>query len=123
MSELDLLEQLLEIEGCLGAALFDSTGKVIKSSSKARINLTTMGALANNLLQNAQKASIEMGTGAGHLVHVEADDGHIVARGITDEKNPLRTKLGLFVVLKTNGNLGLVKLKSASAISAFEKAH
>jgi len=117
------LESLLDIEGCVGVALFDADGAVIDSVSSPGVNLKAMGALANNLLNNAQKASLEMGTGAGQLVHVEGSGGHVMARGITDERNPLRIKLGLVVALKSNGNLGLTKLKSGSVLTAALEAH
>jgi len=123
MSTSNSLEQLRGIEGFLGAALFTPEGKALETTSGGRINLKAIGILANNTLNNAQKASVEMGTGQARMVHIEAETGHILALCLNDGAVPFQTEEGkahihLIVALSPNCNLGLAKIKAASTIRA-----
>lgn len=115
------LEELQKIEGVLGAALFTPKGEVLDTTSGGKLNLKAIGILANNTLNNAQKAAVEMGTGRARLVHVEAENGHILAVCLNDGNSPFRTEEGkahvhLIVALSPSCNLGLAKMRATSLI-------
>lgn len=79
--------------------------------------------MANNVLRNAQKASLDMGTGRGQLVHVEAEHAHIIVRCLNEGNDPLKSESGkahihLVLVLNSESSLGLAKLKVGSAINS-----
>ncbi|MCP4897113.1 MAG: roadblock/LC7 domain-containing protein [bacterium] len=117
------LDRLQDVEGVLGAALFTPEGEVLDSTSGGRINLKAIGILANNTLNNAQKAAVEMGTGRANMVHVEAEAGHILALCLNDGKSPFKTEEGkahlhLIVALSPSCNLGLIKMTAPSVIRA-----
>lgn len=84
-------------------------------------HLKEVGILANNVLLNAQKASIEMGTGRGQQVHVEAERAHILARCLNEGTDPLKSQPGkahihMVLVLKNDASIGLAKLRLGSVI-------
>ena len=84
-------------------------------------HLKEVGVLANNVLLNAQKASIEMGTGRGQQVHVEAERAHILARCLNEGTDPLKSQPGkahihMVLVLKSDASIGLAKLRMSSVI-------
>jgi len=77
--------------------------------------------LANAVLINAQKASLEMGTGRGQQVHIEAEKAHILARCLNEGTDPLRSQPGkahihMVVVLTNDASIGLAKMRMNSAI-------
>ena len=57
-------------------------------------NIREVGALANAVLMNAQKASLDMGAGRGQLVHVEGEKAHILVRCLNEGTDPLRSQPG-----------------------------
>ncbi len=63
-----------------GVGIFTPSGESLAMLAADKINIKGIGVLANNVLLNAQKASIDMGTGRGQLVHVEAERAHIIVR-------------------------------------------
>jgi len=113
------LEAFRDVEGFEGAILLTAEGEVLESVSTGRQNLEVISVLANSLLRTSQKACLEMGTGRGLQIHVEAEMGHILARCFNEGRNPLTTEEGkvhvhLFMVLRTNANLGMAKMRLAS---------
>ncbi len=77
--------------------------------------------LANSVLMNAQKASLDMGTGRGQQVHVEAEKAHFLVRCLNEGTDPLRSMPGkahihLVLVLKSDASIGMAKLKMNSLI-------
>jgi len=92
----DKLKELASIDGFGGAGLFTPTGEAlaIHDGAGSKATLKTVGVLANNVLMNAQKASLEMGTGRGQLVHVEAENAHIIVRCLNEGTDPLKSQPG-----------------------------
>ena len=84
-------------------------------------HLKEVGVLANNVLLNAQKASIEMGTGRGQQVHVEAEKAHVLCRCLNEGTDPIKSQPGkahihMVVVLKSDASIGLAKMRMNSVI-------
>lgn len=119
MSAQDKLKELSAIDGFSGAAVYTPTGEVLAMLAGDVGNLKEVGVLANAVLLNAQKSSIEMGTGRGQQVHVEAEKAHILVRCLNEGNDPIRSQPGkahihLAVVLKSDASIGLAKMRMNS---------
>jgi len=121
MAATDKLKEFAALEGFAGVSIFTPTGEALASLAGDGTHLKEVGVLANNVLLNAQKASIEMGTGRGQQVHVEAEKAHIFARCLNEGTDPLKSQPGkahihLVLVLKNDASIGLAKMRMNSVI-------
>jgi len=122
MAVSDKLKELASVEGVAGIGLFTPTGENLALLAGDIKNLKEIGVLTNNVLLNAQKASLEMGTGRGQLVHIQTESGaQIIARCLNEGNNPTASEPGkahihMVVVLKDDSSIGLAKMKIASVI-------
>ncbi|OQW99949.1 MAG: hypothetical protein BWK74_00985 [Desulfobacteraceae bacterium A6] len=124
MSVDDKLKEFASIEGFVGVGVFTPSGESLCSltGDKAK-NLKDIGILANSVLVNAQKASLEMGTGRGQLVHIEAEYANIIVRCLNEGTDPLRSQPGkahihLMLILNSDAALGLAKMKIGKIIGS-----
>ena len=122
MAAADKLKELAQVDGFAGCGLFTPTGEQLVLLGADGVNLKEIGVLANNVLMNAQKASLEMGTGRGQQVHVEAEDAHILVRCLNEGTDPLKSQPGkahihLVLILKSDASIGMAKLKINSVIN------
>jgi len=116
MSVQDKLSELSSMDGFAGVGVFTPTGEALGMVSSDKLNLKEIGVLANNVLMNAQKASLDMGTGRGQLVHVEAERAHIIVRCLNEGTDPLKSQPGkahihLVLILTNENSIGLAKMK------------
>ncbi len=125
MAVQDKLKEFAAIEGFGGVALYTPTGEALAmlASQNSEIDLKAIGVLANNVLMNAQKASLEMGTGRGQFVHIEAEKAHIFVRCLNEGTDPLKSQPGkahihLVLVLTDDSSIGLAKMKINSIIAS-----
>jgi CheY-like chemotaxis protein/predicted regulator of Ras-like GTPase activity (Roadblock/LC7/MglB family) len=122
MSIQDKLKEFASIDGFLGAGVFTPAGETIGLyAGDSKVNLESIGILANNVLMNAQKASIEMGTGRGQLVHVEAEHAHIIVCCLNEGTDPLKSQPGkahihLVLILGPDASLGLAKMRISAIV-------
>ena len=122
MAVQDKLKEFTGIEGFAGVGLFTPTGETLALlAADTRVNIKDIGILANNVLRNAQKASLDMGAGRGQLVHIEAEQAHIIVRCLNEGNDPLKSEPGkahihLVLVLSSEASIGLAKLKVGSII-------
>lgn len=123
MSIKEKLQELTSLEGFAGVALFTPNGEALTmlSEQSADVNLQQVGVLANNVLMNAQKASLEMGTGRGQLVHIVAQKAHILVRCLNEGSDPIKSEPGkahvhMVLILKDDSSIGLAKMKVESII-------
>jgi len=121
MAVQDKLKELTSIEGFSGAAVFTPTGEALAMLHADAANVKDVGILTNAVLLNAQKASLEMGTGRGQQVHIEAEKAHLLARCLNEGTDPIRSQPGkahfhLVVVLKNDASIGLAKLRINSLV-------
>lgn len=124
MSVQDKLQDFASIEGFAGVGIFTPTGESLGmlESVHGNFNVSQIGVLANNILRNAQKASLDMGTGRGQLVHVEAEEAHIIVRCLNEGTDPLKSEPGkahihLVLVLSSDTSIGMAKMKVSSIIA------
>lgn len=126
MTTMEKLKELQSIEGFSGAAVFTPTGEQLAILEGDAQRLKDVGVLANNVLLNAQKSSLEMGTGRGQQVHVEAEKAHILVRCLNEGTDPLKSQPGkahihLVMVLKSEASIGLAKMRiNAAALKLAE---
>lgn len=123
MSIKEKLQQFSSLEGFAGVGLFTPTGEALTmlAEQTSEVNLQKVGVLANNVLMNAQKASLEMGTGRGQLVHIVAEKAHILVRCLNEGNDPIKSEPGkahihLVLILKDDSSIGLAKMKVNSII-------
>jgi hypothetical protein len=121
MAAQDKLKELTALEGFGGVAVFTPTGESLALLPGDVSNLKEVGVLANAVLLNAQKASLEMGTGRGQQVHVECERAHILARCLNEGTDPTRSQPGkahihMIVALKSDATIGLAKMRINSVI-------
>ncbi len=121
MAAVDKLKELAGIEGFAGAALYTPAGETLAVLQGETQHLKEVGILANNVLLNAQKASLEMGTGRGQQVHVEAEKANIMARCLNEGTDPIKSQPGkahihLVMVLKSDAAIGLAKMRMNATI-------
>lgn len=117
----DKLKELAGLEGFAGVGVFTPTGEQLALVTAGSGFTKEIGILANNVLMNAQKASLEMGTGRGQQVHVEAERAHIIVRCLNEGTDPLKSQPGkahihLVLALTNDSALGLAKMRVNSTI-------
>ena len=124
MAVKEKLQELASLDGFVGVGLFTPTGEslALMAASGDTTQFKDVGVLANNVLLNAQKASLDMGTGRGQLVHVEAENAHFLVRCLNEGSDPLKSQPGkthihMVLVLNDDTSIGMAKLKMAKIIA------
>lgn len=110
------LQPLQQLDGYLASGVFTPAGEALAAHSAGKFNIKDIGVLANNVLVNSQKASLEMGMGVGPLVHVEAERAHILVRCLNEGTDPLKAQPGKahihgVLILSAEHSIGLAKMK------------
>lgn len=108
----DFLETFRQVDGFLGAAVFAADGSPVETLTAGKIDIAAVGALANNALLNAQKATDQMGIGRGNFVVIKAPQGQVVMRCYNEATDFATTAAGkahfhTVVALSADGNVGL----------------
>jgi DNA-binding response OmpR family regulator len=121
MTATEKLKELAALEGFAGAGVFTPTGEPLAVVSAGTGFSKEIGILANNVLMNAQKASLEMGSGRGQQVHVEAEKAHFLVRCLNEGNDPLKSQPGkahihLVLALSGDSQIGFAKMKVNSTI-------
>jgi hypothetical protein len=116
MTAQEKIKELTSIEGFAGVGIFTPSGESLAMLAGDKLNIKDVGVLANNVLLNAQKASLDMGTGRGQLIHVEAERAHIIVRCLNEGTDPLKSQPGkahihIVLVLTSDAAIGLAKMK------------
>ena len=123
MGSQDKLKEFATLPGFVGVGVFTPTGEALALlSSESKDGIKTVGILANNVMINAQKASLEMGTGRGQFVHIEAEKAHIFVRCLNEGTEPLKSMPGkahihLVLILTSDESIGLAKMKIHSLVT------
>jgi CheY-like chemotaxis protein len=111
------LKEFSTLDGFAGVGLFTPAGESLAMlTSDNKLNFNEIGVLANNVLMNAQKASLDMGTGKGEQVHIQAEHAQILVRCLNEGTDPLKSQPGkahihLVLVLKDESSIGMAKMK------------
>ena len=123
MSEMfEVLEKLKVVNGFMAAGAFSPNGEMVAEVNTAGINLGELGALANDVLLKAQKATEMMNVGRGQVVHVEAPKAHVICRCLNEATDFAATATGrahvhmVLLLNKEDGNVALGKMKMETVI-------
>jgi hypothetical protein len=117
-----VLEKIKGIGGFMAVGAFSPNGEIVAEVNTSGIKLGEMGAIANDVLLKAQKATEMMHVGRGQVVHVEAPKAHIICRCLNEATDFAATASGrahvhmVLVLDKEDGNVALGKMKLESII-------
>jgi CheY-like chemotaxis protein/predicted regulator of Ras-like GTPase activity (Roadblock/LC7/MglB family) len=117
----EILEKFKMVDGFQAVGAFSPNGEMVAECNVAGINLAELGALANDVLLKAQKTTEIMNVGRGQMVHVEAPKAHVICRCLNEATDFSATATGrahvhMVLILSTEGNLAMGKMKISSAI-------
>lgn len=123
----DTLAKLADVEGFLAAGVFTPNGEMAAQLNNSGLQLAELGSIANDVLLKAQKATDIMDVGRGQLIHIEAPKAHVLARCFNENTDFSATDAGkahvhMVVILGTDGNLAMAKMKLASIIQEIAPA-
>ncbi len=115
------MEKFTVVSGFLAAGAFSPNGEVVAEVNASGIKLAEIGALANDVLLKAQKATEIMEVGRGQMVHVEAPKAHIFARCLNESDDYSSTDTGkahvhMVIIIKSDGNIAMAKMKLEAII-------
>ena len=121
MGATEKLKELTSIEGFAGAGVYTPAGETLAVVSAGSGFTKEIGVLANNVLMNAQKASLEMGAGRGQQVHVEGEKAQILCRCLNEGTDPLKSQPGkahihMVIALTSDASIGMAKLRMNQVI-------
>jgi len=116
MSSQEKLKELASISGFAGVGVYTPGGETLDLLISDGGFTKDIGVLANNVLMNAQKASLEMGAGRGQFVHVEGEKAHVLARCCNEGTDPLKSQPGkahihVVLALRSDESIGLAKMR------------
>lgn len=117
----EILEKFKMVDGFQAVGAFSPNGEMVAECNVAGTNLAELGALANDVLLKAQKTTEIMNVGRGQMVHVEAPKAHVICRCLNEATDFSATATGrahvhMVLILGTEGNLAMGKMKITSAI-------
>jgi CheY-like chemotaxis protein len=112
----EALDKFKSVEGFQAAGVFSPQGEMVASSNPANIKLDELGALANDVLLKAQKATEIMNVGRGQIVHVEAPKAHVLARCLNEATDFAASAAGrahvhMVLILEKEANVAMAKMK------------
>jgi predicted regulator of Ras-like GTPase activity (Roadblock/LC7/MglB family) len=117
------LARLAEIDGFLGAALFSAEGRLLAKCEPFGLDLKLVATLANTVLVNAQKVSIDMGFGRSQFTYFHTEKAMVLLRCLNEGRNPLRAEPGkchihLVLLVDNPESLGIAKLEISRVIES-----
>lgn len=117
----EVLEKLKDVEGFLAVGIFTPNGEMASQVNNAGIKIAEVGALANDVLLKAQKATGLMDVGRGQTVHVEAPKAHVIAMCLNENADFATTEAGkahlhVILILAKDGNLAMAKIVLGAVI-------
>ena len=117
----EILARLKDVDGFMAVGVFTPNGEMAAEANTSGIKLAEIGALANDVLLKAQKATGMMEVGRGQTVHVEAPKAHVIAMCLNENTDFAQTEAGkahihLVMILTKDGNLAMAKIKLGSVI-------
>ncbi len=105
------------IEGFFSVGVFTPGGELqAKLEAENCEHPGDMGNLVNRLVQNSQKASDMLGTGAGQLLHIEAEQAHIMIRCLPGKPEPRH----LVLILRPGASIGMARLKMGKIVTSLQ---
>jgi len=111
----EILNELKEIKGYLGAGVFTPQGEMLEGTAEiSGIHFEMAGSLIHDTLLDAKKTAKEIGFGNLELLQFYTEMGIIFAVCYNDGKLHFHTIL----VIKTDGNIAMARLKLKKVVDA-----
>lgn len=112
----DVLKKLQDISGFMAAGVFTPDGEMIAGVANAGVSIAEIGALANDVLLKAQKATDIMNVGRGNFVTINAPRAVLLVRCLNENTDfqasePGRAHIHCAVLLEADGNVGMAKMQ------------
>lgn len=112
----DVLKKLQDISGFMAAGVFTPDGEMIAGIANAGVSIAEIGALANDVLLKAQKATDIMNVGRGNFVTINAPRAILLVRCLNENTDfqasePGRAHVHCAVLLEADGNVGMAKMQ------------
>ncbi|MBN1273148.1 MAG: roadblock/LC7 domain-containing protein [Candidatus Aminicenantes bacterium] len=108
MSIVDKLDVFKQIEGFLGAGVFSKDGELLASGRGSTLEMEMVGALANNLIINAQRTAEELGLGGSYGVDISTlEKANIFVRCYSDKK----VSFNLILICEDKAPFGMIRLR------------
>lgn len=123
----EVLERFKDVEGFEAVGVFSPNGEMAAAVTNGSVKLDELGAIANDVLLRAQKATEIMGVGRGNLVHIQAPKAQVIARCLNEATDFASTQSGrahihMVLVLGQEGNLAMGKMKLDAIIQEIAPA-
>lgn len=114
-----VLDYLKDVNGYLGAGVFTPQGEMLEGVADiSGIHFEEAGALIHDTLKDAKDMAKQVGFGKLEMIQLYTEMGIILAQCYNDEKVHFHTIL----VIKTDGNVAMAKIKLKKAVEALKQA-
>lgn len=119
----DKLKVLTTLDGFAGVGVATPNGESIATlgtrlTDASDAHVKRIAVIANNVLISAQKACEEMGLGTQELVHIVTEKAHVLMGDLDEGPGPQKAHLHLVLVLTSDSNIGLAKLRMESVMKS-----
>lgn len=117
------LKEFKVIQDFVAVGVFNPQGESLSMITGDKSKLREVGAQINNVLRNIQKATHDLGFGGTRMLHVEAENAHVLIRCYNESSQPMVTEPGkahihLVLVLGSDSGIGLAKMMSTVYIKS-----
>ena len=104
-----------------GVGVFTNKREIFAILADDQTEIKQIGPFANSVMNEAEKASAEMGVGPVSIVHVECESGHVIVKCHYESADQLIPEPGkahvhIIMLLSTQANIGLAKVKMEAVI-------
>jgi predicted regulator of Ras-like GTPase activity (Roadblock/LC7/MglB family) len=115
------MEKFKDLDGFMAVGSFSAGGEILAEISSSDVHLAELGALANDVLLKAQKATDVMGVGRGSVIHITSPKANIIARCLNENTDyaanePGRAHVHMVLVMSAEGNIALGKMQLEKVI-------
>ncbi len=115
MSIVDKLDVFKQIDGFLGVGAFSKDGELLAAGRGSSLEMEMVGALANNLINNAQKSAEELGLGGSSGVDISTEEkANIFVRCYSDDK----VSFNLILICEEKAPIGMIRLRLNQVLPA-----
>ncbi len=119
-----ILEKMRDVIGFRTVGVFSPQGEMIAEANATDQETAELGALANEALMKAQKATEAMGLGRGRMVHIETRTAQVVTRCFNEpeESGEGGAHIHMLLILDRKCNLAMAKMKMESVLQELAPA-
>ena len=114
----EILRTLKDVNGYLGAGVFTPQGEILEGTSDiSGVHFEEAGSLIHDTLSNSKAVAKEVGFGNLNMIQLYTEMGIIFAKCYNDGKLHFHTIL----VIKTDGNVAIARLKLNKTVDALKE--